>query len=103
MAGNREPIEVLGAIGWQIRRLYAARLSLEMNKGPAFTKEILGIKNDYALRMLESTARNFPLKVLRNHVRLCAEMDHRLKISAGEEGEVLKELLVRFAMEGRCA
>jgi len=103
MAGNREPIEVLGAIGWQIRRLYAAKLSMDMKKGPGFTKEVLGVKNDYALRMLESTARSFPLAVLRSHVRLCAEMDYRMKTSAGEEGEILKELLVRFAMEGRCA
>lgn len=103
MAGNREPIEVMGAIGWQIRRLYAARVSMEMKKSPTFTKEVLGIKNDYALRMLESTARSFPLPVLRNYVRLCAEMDHRMKMSAGEEGNILKELLVRFAMEGRCA
>ena len=103
MSGNREPIEVLGAIGWQVRRLYAARLSLDKNKGPNYTKEVLGIKNDYALRMLESTARNYTLEALRAYVRLCAEMDFRMKTSAGEETEILKELLVRFAMEGRCA
>jgi len=103
MAGNREPIEVLGAVGWQIRRLYAARVSMDMNRGPGFTKELHGIKNDYALRMLESTARKFSLPALRSYVRLCAQMDHRMKTSAGEEGEILKELLVRFAMEGRCA
>lgn len=103
MAGNREPIEVLGAVGWQIRRLYGARVSIDMNQGPNYTKELLGIKNDYALRMLESSARKFSLSSLRSYVRLCAEMDHRMKTSAGEEGEILKELLVRFAMEGRCA
>jgi DNA polymerase-3 subunit delta len=103
MAGNREPIEVLGAIGWQMRRLYAARLSMDRKKGSAYTKEILGIKNDYALRMLESTAKNIPLAVLREYVRQCAEMDFRMKTSAGEELEILKELLVRFAMEGHCA
>ena len=81
----------------------ATMLAMDKNKGQNYTKEVLGLKNDYALRMLESTARNYTLEALRNHVRLCAEMDFRMKTSAGEEAEILKELLVRFAMEGRCA
>lgn len=103
MAGNREPIEIMGTIGWQMRRLYAARLCMDEKKAPAYLKDMLGIKSDYALRMLNDTARNFSLEALTNDVRLCAEMDFRMKNSSGEGAEILKELLVRFAMEGRCA
>lgn len=103
LAGNREPIEILGTLGWQIRRLYTARLGRETGRGAEYVREALGIRNDYILRRLMSAAEGFSLDGLAAGVRLCAETDWRLKRSAGEGGALLREFLVRFAMDNRHA
>lgn len=99
LAASREPIEILGTIGWQMRQLYGAKLAQTLGKGPAYAREVLGITNDYRLRRLTDTARGFTLPALTADVRLCAETDWRLKTSGGEGEDLLRELLVRFAME----
>ena len=105
LAGDAEPMEILGVIGWQMRQLYAARVALDTGRGPAYAKELLGIGNDYRLRKLMDTARRFSLKELRSDVRCVAEccMRTREQGSVLTEEEALKELLIRFAMENRHA
>ncbi len=105
LAGDREPVEIMGTIGWQVRQLYAAKVAESTGLGPAFVKEILGITNDYRLRKLMETARRFSLAALTNDVRLVAEysLKTREQGAALTEVDALKELLIRFAMESRHA
>lgn len=105
LAGDREPMEVLGTIGWQMRQLYAARVALDTGRGPAFAQEVLGIGNEYRLRKLMDTAQRFTLKALTNDVRYVAELCMRTREQGGvlTDTEALKELLIRFAMESRHA
>ncbi len=105
LAGDAEPVEILGVIGWQMRQLYGAKIAMETGRGTAYAKELLGISNDYRLRMLTKTAENFTLPALTNDVRAVAEycMLTREQGSALTETEALKELLIRFAMESRHA
>lgn len=105
LTGDREPVEILGTIGWQMRQLYAARVALDTGRGASFVKEVLGISSDYRLRLLMDTARKFSLEALTNDVRYVAEycMKTREQGAALTETEALKELLIRFAMEGRHA
>ena len=99
LAGDQEPIKILGTLGWQIRRLYAARLGRDTGRGEEYVRQVLGIRNDYILRRLASAAGGFTLDGLAAGVRLCAEADWRLKTSAGDGGALLREFLVRFAMD----
>ena len=105
LAGDREPMEILGTIGWQMRQLYAARVAIDTGRGPLFAKEVLGIGSDYRLRLLMDTAKRFSLKALTNDVRYVAEycMRTREQGAAITDTEALKELLIRFAMESRHA
>lgn len=105
LAGDREPTEILGTVGWQMRQLYAARVAMDTGRGPAFAKEVLGIGSDYRLKMLMNTARRFSLRELTNDVRLVAECGARSREqgSAVTDEDSLKDLLVRFAMENRHA
>jgi len=105
LAGDAEPMEILGVIGWQMRQLYAARVAMDTGRGQAYAGELLGISSDYRLRKLMSTARRFSLAALRSDVRHVAEycMKTREQGAVLTEEEALKELLIRFAMESRHA
>lgn len=104
LAGDAEPTEIFGAIGWQMRRLYAARLVIDTGAGDAVLRDVLGISNDYALRRLKDAAGRFTLRALTADVRHVAEyaMRTREQTPLGEI-EALKELLIRFIMESRHA
>ena len=104
LAGDREPMEILGVIGWQIRRLYAARVA-EAEGGLPMVKEVLGARKDYAARKTLELANRFSPLTLARGVRLCAECAMRTREwgSAMDETDALKELLIRFAMESRHA
>ena len=105
LAGDAEPLEVLGVIGWQLRQLYAARVADVTGRGPAFAKEILGIGSDYRLRKVMETAGRFSMDALTEGVRMCAAycMKTREQGAALTETEAEKELLLRFAMVSRNA
>ena len=105
LAGDAEPTEILGAVGWQMRRLYAARLVMDTGAGDALLREVLSINSDYALRRLKEAAGRFTLAALTRDVRHVAEyaMRTREQGAALDETEALKELLIRFIMEGRHA
>ena len=105
LAGDAEPTEILGAIGWQMRRLYAARLAMDTGAGDALLREVLSINSDYALRRLKEAAGRFSLAALTNDVRHVAEYSLRTREQGAplDETEALKELLVRFIMESRHA
>ena len=105
LSGDAEPTEILGAVGWQMRRLYAARLALDARAPDTLLREVLSINSDYALRRLKDAAGRFSLPALRRDVRHVAEyaMRTREQGAALDETEALKELLIRFIMESRHA
>ena len=105
LSGDAEPTEVMGAIGWQMRRLYAARVAIDTGRGEGFVREVLNISSDYQLRRLMDAARRFSLRALTNDVRLIAEYSMRPRESGApmDETEALKELFLRVMMESRHA
>ena len=105
LAGDADPTEILGAVGWQMRRLYAARVAMDTGAGDALLREVLSIGSDYTLRRLKEAAGRFTLAALTEDVRLVAEcaMRTREQGAALDETEALKELLIRFIMESRHA
>lgn len=105
LAGDAEPIEIMGVIGWQMRQLYAAKIAEKSGRGTPFLMEILGTSSEYRARKLAETAAKFSLPALTNGVRLCAEyaMKPRELGGALTDTEAVKEFLIRFAMESRHA
>lgn len=102
LAGDSEPVMIMGTIGWQMRLLYAARVCLDTGRGDAFYKELTG---DYRAWATIPLAKKFTLEELAADVRACAEytMKTREQGAALTELDALKELLIRFAMEGKHA
>lgn len=94
---NNEPIAMLGMLGLQMRRLYAAKLAQTQNLGAAYVKEVSGSKYDFQVTKLMQAARGYSLPQLKKAVELCAETDYRLKSSGEDPREVFKELVVRIA------
>lgn len=105
LAGDAEPIEIMGVIGWQMRQLYAAKIAEKSGKGMPFLMEILGTSSEYRARKLAETAAKFSLPALTSGVRLCAEyaMKPRQLGGALTDTEAVKEFLLRFAAESRHA
>ena len=105
LAGDSEPVAIQGAIAAQIRRLYAAKVAEERDLGIAFLKDALGIRSDFVIRKHVNLARRFSRRALANDVRLCAEslMWTRERGSVMDETDALKELLIRFSLEGKNA
>lgn len=96
---GEEPLLILGAVSYQMRRLYAARLAQEERLGRDFVVKCTGIKNDFTYNRLTASARRFSLAGLKRAVELCVETDYAMKSAGGDPQERLNELLVRFAVE----
>lgn len=96
---GEEPLLILGAVSYQMRRLYAAKLGLEEKLGRDFIVECTGAKNSFAYDRLTASARRFSLGGLKRAVELCVETDYAMKSAGGDNQERLNELLVRFAVE----
>ena len=104
LSGDREPVEIMGTVGWQIRQLYGAKIAEETGGGMPFAREILG-GSDYRLRKNMQAAKKFTLPELTRDLRHVAEysMKTREQGASITETEALSELLIQFAMERRHA
>ena len=94
---NNEPIAMLAMLGMQMRRLYAARLSIEQGLGVKYVMDACAIKSNYVAKKLINAARGFTLPQLIKAVELCAETDYKMKSSSQDERELLKEAVLRIA------
>ena len=94
-----DAIYLLAVLGSQMRRLYAARLAIENGLGAKYVSECCGIKYDFLVSKLMSSARGYTLKGLKNAVRICAETDERMKSSGGDSRELLMNAVLAIAME----
>ncbi|MCI9120971.1 MAG: DNA polymerase III subunit delta [Oscillibacter sp.] len=96
-----EPIQILGALGSQIRRLWAARTALDNGRDRFWLMELCGIK-EYPAKLALSAARQTSAQWCAQAARQCQELDRRLKSQRGIDGPgELKLLLVRLAAERR--
>ena len=94
-----DAIYLLAVLGSQMRRLYAARLAIEKSLGAKYVSECCGIKYDFLVSKLMSSARGFTLDGLKKAVRICAETDEQMKSSGGDGRELLKNAVLAIAME----
>ena len=94
---NNEPIPMLAMLGGQMRKLYAARLAIEQGLGAKYVMETCAIKYDFLVNKLMQSARGYTLPQLKRAVEICAETDYRIKSSAQDDRELLKEAVLRIA------
>ena len=98
---NNEPIPMLGMLGLQMRRLYAARLAIEQGLGVSYVMDVCGMKSEYPANRLLQSARGYSLAQLKRAVEICAETDYRIKSSGLDDRELFKEAVMRIAA-GEC-
>ena len=61
--------------------------------------ELCGLKSDYPARLLRNSARGFQKEQLKHAIELCAQADYRLKSESTDEKQLLKEIVMRVALE----
>lgn len=97
LASGEHPIKILAMIGFQLRRLYTARVALDNRLGRDFVMESCGIGYSFLADKLLKSASGFTKAQLKRAVELCAECDYRMKSSSEDDEDILKELLLRIA------
>jgi DNA polymerase-3 subunit delta len=101
LAGEEPPIKILAILGGQMRRLYTARVALDRGLGAAFVKELCALRFDFiAQRLLSGARRLFPALPPPRPVYALRGDDYRMKSSSDDDGELLKELMLRLAVGG---
>ena len=94
---NNEPIPMLALLCMQMRRLYAARLTIEKGLGSKYLMETAGLKYDFLANKLIQSARGYTLPQLRRAIELCCDADYKIKSSSLDDRELLKETVLRIA------
>lgn len=94
---NNEPIAMLGMLGLQMRKLYAARLAIDNELGVKYVMDSCAIKYEYIANKLMASARGFTLQRLIRAVEICTETDYNMKSSGQDDAELLKEAVLRIA------
>ena len=98
LASGEHPIKILAMIGFQLRRLYTARVALDRGLGRDFVMSSCGIGYSFLADKLLKSAAGFSAAQLKRAVELCAESDYRMKSSSEDDEDILKELLLRIAV-----
>ena len=99
LAQDTEPIYLNGAIGRQLRQLYAARVLYDHGKGPYALKELCGVWNDRGCQSLYQQAKRFTRQQLRRGIQLAAQADYAMKTGGGDREELVETLVLRLAGE----
>ena len=94
---SNEPIAMLGMLGLQMRRLYAARLAVDRQLGSKYVMDACSVKHEFLAKKLLRSAQGYSLAQLRYIVALCAETDYRMKSSGADDVGLFKELVLRIA------
>ncbi len=99
LALNGEPPQkIFFSISSSLRQLLAAKIYRESGGTAADLMKLCGIKFDFQAKKLFTAAKNLPLNICADLVKLCAETALKLN-STGEDGtELLTEFLSRAAI-----
>lgn len=91
-----EPIMILGALGWQLRRIYTARMAIEGRKGRGWLMDLWSAK-EFQARMWMDAAQRTTLDWCSAALKEYQRLDSRMKSQRGADAEgELKLLLARL-------
>ena len=99
---DEEPIAINAAIGYQVRRMYAAKVLSESGKSYYDLMQLYSMK-DYPAKTTYNQAKNFKKQQLRQGCRLCAEADYQMKVSSVDDAQLLENLVLQLAQLGGTA
>lgn len=94
---KEEPVAILGALSWQLRGIYAAKLVLEKRLGAKDYMELTGSRSQYQAGEMLKLARRHTLAWCRDAALLCLDSDRRLKGGSRNRDRELELLLARLA------
>ena len=98
---DEPPQKQIAMVSEQFRRLYVARLALDSGRGESYitacVPELAG--RSYPLRLLQRACRGFSARRLARAVSACAQCDYAMKDTGGEPEALMKELVLRLAMD----
>ena len=97
---QQEPIQILGAIGSQFRKLGTAKTLLDNGKTAADLMKLAGL-GDYAARKTMSAASRFSAEFYAKAATLILETDRKLKTSYDDGERLLEVLILQLAQEAR--
>ncbi|MBR0161746.1 MAG: DNA polymerase III subunit delta [Oscillospiraceae bacterium] len=86
---------ILSMLSNQFRRLFLAKQA----ENSSALMELCNIKYEFMARRLIQASRGFQPEQLRRAIELCAEADYRIKSEGTDEKLLLKETLMRIALE----
>ena len=95
--GN-EPPALLAAMGYQLRRLYSAKIFRAEGKSVSDYMAAMDIKYEFIARENMSCASRFSLNTLARSVRKCADSEFMFKTSAADGYDLMKELLITIIL-----
>lgn len=98
---QEKPEAILGAIGANLRRTYAAKVLQSRGKGTEALLELTGMRSEYAAKKSLEAARLVSLEFCQKALLACRQTDFLLKNSADDPERLLELLLVQLAQEAR--
>ena len=89
--------EILGALSYQFRQLYAAKVC--EGKGLSVLMDVLGTSSDYRAKLTAEAASRFRREKLKSCINVLADAEYRMKTSANGDREELLNSIVRIMGE----
>ena len=98
---ENDPIYLLSLIGSQFKKLFAAVSAKKEKKGKDFLIKHGIVKFEWQANKLYNDKSAFSVRQLEKILSLCADADFKMKSSAEDSAEILKELLIGISVEVR--
>ena len=98
---QEKPLAILGAIGWQFRRLGAARTFYDSGKTASDLSKAYRNMSYYNADNTMSTAKQFPPRFFARASELILEADRKMKTSMDDPERILEVLVAELAAEAR--
>jgi len=98
---DETPQKQISWIGEQFRRLYAARIAADERLPDSYILDCFPELNGrpYFVRRYKNACRNYSRERLARAIRLCVECDFGMKDNGPDEEELMKELILRLALD----
>lgn len=98
---DEPPQKQIAMVSEQFRRLYVARVARDSGLGADYITDCIPelAGRPYPVSLLQKTCGHFSRRRLARAVRLCADCDYGMKSGGPEPAELMKELVLRLAMD----
>lgn len=98
---DEPPQKQIAMVSEQFRRLYVTRVAMDARRGDDYIGDCIPelVGRSYFIRKLKDACRNYSRERLSRAVSLCAQCDYGMKSNGPEPAELMKELILKLAMD----